>query len=44
MKQHINFAGRAGRLSAAHWKSAAFGWLAFAIVAVVLGSACSRTR
>ena len=23
-----NFAGRAGRWSAAHWKTAAFGWIA----------------
>ncbi len=44
MKQHINFAGRAGRLSAAHWKTAAFGWLAFAIVAVVLGSAVGAQK
>jgi len=33
-----NLAGRAGRWSAAHWKAAAFGWLAFAVLAVVLGS------
>jgi RND superfamily putative drug exporter len=32
-----NIAGRAGRWSAAHWKTAAFGWLAFAVLAVVLG-------
>jgi uncharacterized membrane protein YdfJ with MMPL/SSD domain len=34
-----NFAGRAGRWSAAHWKTAAFGWIAFAVVAVVVGGA-----
>src|SRR5262249_46320423 len=34
-----NLAGRAGRWSAAHWKLAAFGWIAFAIAAVVVGSA-----
>jgi uncharacterized membrane protein YdfJ with MMPL/SSD domain len=34
-----NLAGRAGRWSAAHWKTAAFGWIAIAIVAVVAGSA-----
>jgi uncharacterized membrane protein YdfJ with MMPL/SSD domain len=34
-----NLAGRAGRWSAAHWKTATFGWIAFAAVAVVLGSA-----
>jgi uncharacterized membrane protein YdfJ with MMPL/SSD domain len=32
-----NLAGRAGRWSAAHWKTAAFGWIAFAVVAVVVG-------
>ncbi len=34
-----NIAGRAGRWSAAHWKVAAFGWIAFAVIAVVAGSA-----
>jgi uncharacterized membrane protein YdfJ with MMPL/SSD domain len=34
-----NLAGRAGRWSAAHWKTAAFGWLAFAVLAVVVGNA-----
>jgi RND superfamily putative drug exporter len=33
-----NLAGRAGRWSAAHWKTAAFGWLAFALAAVVVGN------
>ncbi|HZO96411.1 MAG TPA: MMPL family transporter [Gaiellaceae bacterium] len=33
-----NLAGRAGRWSAAHWKSAAFGWLGFAVAAVAVGS------
>jgi hypothetical protein len=33
-----NFAGRAGRWSAAHWKTAAFGWIAFAVLAVTVGS------
>ena len=35
----VNLAGRAGRWSAAHWKTAAFGWIAFALVAVVVGGA-----
>ena len=35
----VNLAGRAGRWSAAHWKRAAFGWIAFAVLAVVVGSA-----
>jgi RND superfamily putative drug exporter len=34
----MNLAARAARWSAAHWKTAAFGWLAFAVVAVTLGS------
>jgi RND superfamily putative drug exporter len=33
-----NLAGRAGRWSAAHWKTAAFGWIAFAVLAVVVGT------
>ena len=34
----MNLAARAGRWSAAHWKTATFGWLAFVGAAVVLGS------
>jgi uncharacterized membrane protein YdfJ with MMPL/SSD domain len=34
-----NVAGRAGAFSARHWKRATFGWLAFALAAVVLGAA-----
>ena len=34
----MNLAARAGRWSAAHWKTATFGWLAFVGTAVVLGS------
>jgi uncharacterized membrane protein YdfJ with MMPL/SSD domain len=34
-----NLSGRAGRWSASHWKRAAFGWIAFAVLAVVVGSA-----
>ena len=37
MKQ--NLAARAARWSAAHWKTATFGWLAFVVVAVVAGGA-----
>src|SRR5580765_8080888 len=33
-----NLAGRAGRWSAAHWKTATFGWIAFAVACVVFGS------
>jgi RND superfamily putative drug exporter len=34
----MNLAARAGRWSAAHWKTAAFGWLAFVVAAVALGT------
>jgi RND superfamily putative drug exporter len=33
----LNLAARAGRWSAAHWKTATFGWIAFVLVAIVLG-------
>jgi RND superfamily putative drug exporter len=33
-----NIAARAGRWSAAHWKTATFGWLALVVAAVALGS------
>jgi uncharacterized membrane protein YdfJ with MMPL/SSD domain len=36
---HSNFAARMGRWSAAHRKTAIFGWLAFVLVATVLGGA-----
>ena len=35
----LNLAARAGRWSASHWKTATFGWLAFVIVAIVIGGA-----
>ena len=44
MVGRTNLAGRAGRWSASHWKTAAFGWIAFAVVAVVVGSAIGRAR
>jgi uncharacterized membrane protein YdfJ with MMPL/SSD domain len=34
----MNLAARAGRWSAAHWKTATFGWLAFVVAAVALGA------
>src|SRR5690242_16196629 len=34
-----NLAGRAGRWSASHWKTAAFGWIAVAVGVVLLGGA-----
>ena len=38
-RPHSNLAARMGRWSAAHWKKATFGWLAFVIVAFALGGA-----
>jgi uncharacterized membrane protein YdfJ with MMPL/SSD domain len=35
--ERTNLAGRAGRWSAAHWKTAFFGWLVFVFVAVFVG-------
>ena len=35
--QSHNLAARMGRWSAAHWKTATFGWLAFVVVAFALG-------
>jgi RND superfamily putative drug exporter len=34
-----NLAGRAGKWSAGHWKTAAFGWIVFTFAAMVLGTA-----
>src|SRR5262245_59315741 len=34
-----NLAARAGRWSASHWKTATVGWIAFVVLAVVLGGA-----
>src|SRR5262249_44028334 len=36
-RPHSNIAARMGRWSAAHWKTATFGWLAFVVVAFGLG-------
>src|SRR5437868_6350101 len=38
-----NLAARMGRWSADHWKTATFGWLAFALVAFALGTAAGMT-
>jgi RND superfamily putative drug exporter len=35
----LNIAARMGRWSAAHWKTATFGWLAFVIAAFAIGGA-----
>jgi len=42
--QRENFAARAGRWSAAHWKTATFGWLAFVVVAIVVGQAAGSVK
>jgi len=34
-----NLAGRAGRWSAGHWKTATFGWIGLAVAAVLIGGA-----
>src|SRR5213592_4239679 len=39
-----NFAARAARWSAAHWKTATFGWLAFVVLAIVIGSAVGSVK
>ena len=39
-----NLAARTGRWSAAHWKTATFGWLAFVLVAVALGGAVGTKK
>ena len=35
----LNLAARAGRWSAAHWKTATFGWIAFVVAAIAIGTA-----
>src|SRR5262245_30928100 len=35
----LNLAARAGRWSAAHWKTATFGWIAFVVAALAIGAA-----
>ena len=42
--EDTNLAGRAGRWSASHWKTAAFGWIAFAVVAVAVGGAVGASQ
>jgi uncharacterized membrane protein YdfJ with MMPL/SSD domain len=38
LKRSNNIAARMGRWSASHWKTAVFGWLAFVIVAIFVGT------
>ncbi|HSC51223.1 MAG TPA: MMPL family transporter, partial [Gaiellaceae bacterium] len=42
--ERANLAGRAGRWSAGHWKTAFFGWLMFVAVAVFLGNAVGTNK
>ena len=37
LKRSNNIAARMGRWSARHWKTATFGWLAFVVIAFLLG-------
>ncbi len=37
LKRSNNIAARMGRWSASHWKTAVFGWLAFVVVALMIG-------
>ena len=38
LKRSNNIAARMGRWSASHWKTAVFGWLAFVVAALAIGS------
>jgi uncharacterized membrane protein YdfJ with MMPL/SSD domain len=40
----LNLAARAGRWSAAHWKTATFGWVAFVAAAVLIGGAVGTKK
>jgi RND superfamily putative drug exporter len=42
--QRPNFAARVGRWSAAHWKTATFGWLALVLLAFAVGSQVGTTQ
>ncbi len=44
MRSRSNLAGRAGRWSAGHWKAALFGWLAFALVAMIAGNVVGHVQ
>jgi uncharacterized membrane protein YdfJ with MMPL/SSD domain len=44
MTERTNLAGRAARWSAARWKTATFGWLGFAIAAMVIGTALGANQ
>ena len=40
----MNLAARAGRWSAAHWKTATFGWLALVVCAVAIGNLAGTVK
>jgi RND superfamily putative drug exporter len=42
--QPRNLAGRAGRWSVEHWKTAFFGWLVFAVAAFAIGTAAGHRQ
>ena len=42
--ERTNLAGRAGRWSAAHWKTAFFGWLVFVVAAVFIGTSIGTNK
>ena len=42
MMEHQNLAARAGRWSAAHWKTALGAWLVFCLLAVLVGGAVGK--
>ena len=44
MPESTNLAGRAGRWSAEHWRKALFGWLVFAVAAMVLGNVIGHVQ
>jgi RND superfamily putative drug exporter len=44
METSHNLAARAGRWSAAHWKTATVLWLVFVVVAIVLGRAAGTVK
>jgi uncharacterized membrane protein YdfJ with MMPL/SSD domain len=41
---NLNLAGRAGKWSAEHWKKALFGWLVFAVAAMVVGNVVGHVQ
>jgi hypothetical protein len=40
----VNLAARAGRWSADNWKKAFFGWLVFAVAALLIGMAVGHKQ